>query len=225
MGGSQNGGLNLCLAASRIASRAPQPWLAKHSPTSRSWRRLARAGWATSDGRVKVLDFGLARTEPVIASDIDSESPTELKSQESVLEGTAHYMSPEQAQGKKVDARSDIFSLGIVLYEMLAGRRPFEGEPLTEVLSSIIKDTPPAARELRPEISPELSRLVMDGNSGRWAGVSVDRPRRTARTVGVTSCHRRRLPLLHLGRSPRRHLGHGRRSRRRGMMKQGSASC
>ena len=59
-----------------------------------------------------------------------------------------------------MDARSDIFPLGIVLYEMLAGRRPFEGETLTDVLSSIIKDTPPAARELRPEISPELSRLV-----------------------------------------------------------------
>jgi len=79
---------------------------------------------------------------------------------EGVIVGTVMYMSPEQAQGKTVDARSDIFSFGFVLYEMLTGRRPFGGETSVEVLSSIIKDIPDSPSELNPAVPRDLARLV-----------------------------------------------------------------
>ena len=74
--------------------------------------------------------------------------------------GTVHYMSPEQAEGRAVDHRSDIFSLGVILFEMMTGTRPFRGDTPTSVLSSILKDTPPAAAELNPEAPLELSKLI-----------------------------------------------------------------
>ena len=78
------------------------------------------------DGRIKVLDFGLAKpTSGSAGGDADSTLPMAAKTAEGVIVGTLNYMSPEQAQGKAVDARSDIFSLGVVFYEMLTGRRPF----------------------------------------------------------------------------------------------------
>ena len=70
------------------------------------------------------------------------------------------YMSPEQARGQPVDARSDIFALGVVFYEMLTGRRPFGGDTPTEVLSSILKDAPPPVSSLRAAIPREVSRIV-----------------------------------------------------------------
>ena len=111
----------------------------------------------TDDGRVKVLDFGLAQTEAPLQTAPDSESPTALKTRAGVLLGTLHYMSPEQVEGKTLDARSDTFSLGIVFYEMLCGRRPFEGDTLPSTLSSVLKDDPPP---LQPEIPRELWRIV-----------------------------------------------------------------
>ena len=113
----------------------------------------------SDDGRVTVLDFGLAKPAPGFAAD-GSELETQAKTKEGVIVGTVHYMSPEQAQGKTVDARSDIFSIGIVLYEMLTGRRPFEGDNPAAVLSSIIKDEPLSIVETRPEVSRELSKMV-----------------------------------------------------------------
>ena len=113
------------------------------------------------DGRVKVLDFGLAKpTSGFMHGDAESALPTVAKTAEGAIVGTLNYMSPEQAQGKTVDARSDIFSLGVVLYEMLTGRRPFGGDTPAEVLSSIIKDTPPSVAEARPEVPRELSKIV-----------------------------------------------------------------
>ncbi len=92
------------------------------------------------DGYVKVLDFGLAKRGEAQALKLTTSAST-LTSPGTVL-GTASYMSPEQARGYKVDARSDIFSLGIVLYEMLAGRLPFEGETISDVLAAILKSEP-----------------------------------------------------------------------------------
>jgi serine/threonine-protein kinase len=116
------------------------------------------------DGRIKVLDFGLAKGAPGVAMEV-SELETEAKTQEGAIVGTLYYMSPEQAQGKDVDARSDIFSLGVVFYEMLTGRRPFRGENPAEILSSIIKDTPQSTSELNPAVPRDLSP---SSSGGAW---------------------------------------------------------
>lgn len=114
-----------------------------------------------ADGRVKLLDFGLAKpTGGFRAADGGSDLPTLTMTQQGMIVGTCLYMSPEQARGQAVDARSDIFSLGILFYEMLTGFPPFTGETPAEVLSSIIKDAAPAVSELRGGTPRELSRLV-----------------------------------------------------------------
>lgn len=112
------------------------------------------------DGRIKVCDFGLAKFRSESAAGSSSELPTKAMTQEGLIVGTVAYMSPEQAEGKAIDTRSDIFSLGIVLYEMLTGRRPFEGDSPTSILSSILKDTPRAVTELEPSVPRELGKLV-----------------------------------------------------------------
>lgn len=113
------------------------------------------------DGRVKVLDFGLARpgaisAEPEAAT---MAAGTAVTRQGSLL-GTVAYMSPEQAQGKAVDPRSDVFSLGIVLYEMATGRRPFEGDNSVSVLSAILRDTPAPVSALQPAAPAPLDRII-----------------------------------------------------------------
>lgn len=114
------------------------------------------------DGIVKVLDFGLAKlTEQLPLESVDTEAPTSLKTNPGTVVGTAVYMSPEQACGTEMDARTDIFSLGIVLYEMVAGRLPFDGSSSTEVLASILseKEPLPLAR-YSTEVPAELERIV-----------------------------------------------------------------
>ena len=115
------------------------------------------------DGIVKVLDFGLAKLTERPPDAIDKEAPTRaaVKTGQGIVMGTAMYMSPEQARGLKVDPRTDIFSLGVVLYEMVTGRLPFEGTTASEVLAAILseKEQQPLARYAR-EVPPELERMV-----------------------------------------------------------------
>jgi serine/threonine protein kinase len=115
------------------------------------------------DGLAKVLDFGLAKLTTQEPVTVDTQAPTKtlFKTGPGTVVGTAHYMSPEQARGVTVDARTDIFSLGIVLYEMVAGCLPFAGSTSSEVLASLLseKEPQPLARYSR-EVPAELERIV-----------------------------------------------------------------
>src|SRR2546425_7803809 len=116
------------------------------------------------DGIVKVLDFGLAKlTERGRPDSVDTEAPTRpaINTEPGMVMGTALYMSPEQARGLAVDGRTDIFSLGVLTYEMVAGRLPFEAESTNEIIASILSDKEPAplARYAR-EVPAELERIV-----------------------------------------------------------------
>jgi serine/threonine protein kinase len=108
--------------------------------------------------RVKVLDFGIAKR--VGAETTTSDAPTGFVTQQGMILGTIHYMSPEQALGKTLDARTDIFSLGIVLYEAATGRLPFRGETLTETITQIVRDEPPDPIRVNAAISPSLNSII-----------------------------------------------------------------
>jgi Tol biopolymer transport system component/predicted Ser/Thr protein kinase len=117
-----------------------------------------------SSGRAKVLDFGLAKlrdAEAVPADDLTRMSPGggDLTGEGKIV-GTVAYMSPEQAEGKPVDPRSDIFSLGVVLHEMSTGEKPFKGDTNVSVISSIIKDVPPLITDSNPSLPGDLARIV-----------------------------------------------------------------
>jgi class 3 adenylate cyclase/tetratricopeptide (TPR) repeat protein len=117
------------------------------------------------DGYVKVLDFGLAK--PVVAShdsaearDSDSFARLLVNTQPGVIMGTVAYMSPEQARGLEVDARTDIWSLGVVLYEMVAGRQPFTGPTGSDVMAAVLNREPMPLAQAAPDVPPELERIV-----------------------------------------------------------------
>lgn len=114
------------------------------------------------DHLVKVLDFGLAKLVQQEARELDSEGVTKalLKTTPGVLMGTAQYMSPEQARGQEVDERTDIWSLGVVLYRMVTGNRPFNGDTMSDVIASILKtDPPPLVNEGEP-VPRELEQII-----------------------------------------------------------------
>jgi serine/threonine protein kinase len=117
------------------------------------------------DGRVKLLDFGLAK---LTEKTVDSEAATATMAaedapltEEGSIVGTVAYMSPEQAEGRKVDARSDIFSFGSVLYEMVTGRRPFEGATKMSTITAILQKEPPPPGGLAPNLPAELEKIIL----------------------------------------------------------------
>ena len=116
----------------------------------------------TGDGTVKILDFGLARrTGPPGADGAESEAPTMRPNTDpGAVLGTVGYMSPEQVQGRAADHRADIFSFGVILYEMLSGTRAFRGESAVETMNAILKENPPDLSETNKVIAPALERVV-----------------------------------------------------------------
>ena len=114
------------------------------------------------DAYLKVLDFGLAKlTErPAFAIDAEGATRAPLKTNPGIVMGTVTYMSPEQARGLPVDARTDIWSLGVVLYEMATGRLPFEGETATDMILSIVEREPPPLARYSKDTPAELERIV-----------------------------------------------------------------
>ena len=114
------------------------------------------------DGYVKVLDFGIAKlTEQRLASDDHTgETTAALQTRQGLVLGTARYMSPEQARGQKVDARSDIWSLGVVLYEMVGGNPPFRGETPSDCIASILTTEPPPLSGVLPDVPLKLESIL-----------------------------------------------------------------
>lgn len=113
----------------------------------------------TNEGHVKVLDFGLAK-DVRAANGGDLTLTSDSQTQIGVVMGTPAYMSPEQAAGRLLDHRTDIFSLGVVLHEMATGRRPFEGTSSAELVSAILRDTPPSVTDARPDLPSDLARII-----------------------------------------------------------------
>ena len=113
-----------------------------------------------SDGRVKILDFGLARFHGASTPEAETASATPAVSTPGTVMGTVGYMSPEQVRGEAADARSDIFSLGCVLYEMLSGRRTFKRDTSAETMTAILREEPESFAEVGVEVAPEVSQIV-----------------------------------------------------------------
>jgi eukaryotic-like serine/threonine-protein kinase len=115
-----------------------------------------------SDGWVKILDFGIARPlAGALDSGADGATLALSRTGPGVVLGTAKYMSPEQARGTEIDARTDIFSLGAVLYEMLTGRQPFEGKTATDTIAAILLTEPRPVTDFAPDTPPDMVRIVL----------------------------------------------------------------
>jgi len=115
----------------------------------------------TSDNRVKILDFGLAKLTRPEAHDGSGDAPTvQVATEAGLVMGTAGYMSPEQVRGKSADHRSDIFSFGAILYEMISGKRAFHGETSADTMSAILKEETPELSETARNVPPGLERIV-----------------------------------------------------------------
>jgi serine/threonine protein kinase len=115
----------------------------------------------TDDGRVKILDFGLAKLTSIDSAASQTEVPTrKVNTDPGTVMGTMGYISPEQLKGQPADHRSDIFSFGAILYEMLSGKRAFRGDSMAETMSAILREDPPDLSETNKTVSPALERVV-----------------------------------------------------------------
>jgi len=114
----------------------------------------------TKTGRVKVLDFGLAKLRGETTEEAAESDPTGSLTRDGKIAGTAAYMSPEQAEGMALGPPSDVFALGVLLYQMACGKRPFSGGTSISMISSILKDEPPRVTEINRDLPPHLGRIV-----------------------------------------------------------------
>ena len=115
----------------------------------------------TDDDRVKILDFGLAKLVDSAEGSVGVNTHTAALTEDGTILGTAAYMSPEQAEGRTLDGRSDIFSFGSVLYEMVTGRRPFLADSPLSTLTKIVNEDPPPPGRLAAAVSPDLERTIL----------------------------------------------------------------
>ncbi len=116
--------------------------------------------FVTSDGRVQVLDFGLARVLQEVAPEAETATLTPAGTVTGTIMGTVGYMAPEQVKGRPADHRSDVFALGCVLYEMVSGRRPFEGDTTVETMAAILKEEPPQLSSTGATLPSDFERTI-----------------------------------------------------------------